>query len=148
MGQLRQVELSALLELRERVLTPGHPNRPVIWPYDNEQALHYGLFVDGELVGCVSITPQDMPDRPANSPFHLHSMAVEPASQGQGLGRRMLAEVLSEVCDRGGDLIWATARPTAVSFYQRYGFEAGDEMRVAPTNAPMRYVWLGVSAHS
>jgi GNAT superfamily N-acetyltransferase len=145
--QLRKVELSALLELRERVLTPGHPNRPVIWPYDNEQALHYGLFVDEELVGCVSITPQDMPGRRANSPFHLHSMAVEPTSQCRGLGRRMLDGVLCQVRDRGGDLVWATARPTAVGFYQQCGFEAGDEMRVAPTNAPMRYVWFVVSAH-
>ena len=148
MAQLRQVELSALLELRERVLTPGHPNRPVLWPYDNELALHYGLFVDEALTGCVSITPQDMPGRSASSPFHLHSMAVEPMSQGQGLGRCMLHGILSEVRDRGGDLVWATARHASVGFYLRCGFEAGDEMRVSPTNVSMRYVRLLVSPSS
>jgi hypothetical protein len=33
----------------------------VVWPYDNDSAAHYGLFVDGLLVGCVSVTPQEMP---------------------------------------------------------------------------------------
>src|SRR4051812_37658109 len=57
---LRQVDLEALLELRERVLTPGHPGRPVIWPYD-QLGTHYGMFVNDQLIGCVSITPQEIP---------------------------------------------------------------------------------------
>ncbi len=157
MTVVREVKLESLLELRERVLTPGHPNRPVTWWYDNEAAIHYGMFVDDRLVGCVSITPQEMrPDLPRRLPgrlparawsnqFHLHSMAVEPTHQGTGLGRRLLSAVVGTVRDRGGDLIWATARPSAVAFYQLCGFEAGDEMRVQPTNARMRYVWLALT---
>ena len=53
----------------------------------------------------------------------------------------MLASVLETVRTLSADLIWATARLPAVRFYQRCGFEAGDQMRVQPTNAPMRYVW-------
>jgi GNAT superfamily N-acetyltransferase len=138
---LREVELEALLELRERVLTPGHPGRLVVWPYDDDSAAHYGMFVDALLVGCVSLTPQQMPHRPAVQPYHLHSMAVEPAYQGNGLGRLMLAMVLEPARARGADLIWATARPPAVGFYQRCGFEAGEEMTIQPTGARMRYVW-------
>lgn len=139
---VREVQLEALLELRKRVLTPGHPDRPVIWPYDNEVAVHYGMFVDDQLIGCVSITPQEMPIQSAATPFHLHSMAVEPTHQRAGVGRRLLTCVVGQVRERGGDMIWATARPSAVEFYRRCGFEAGDEMRVEPTNAAMRYVWL------
>ena len=39
-------------------------------------------------------------------------------------------------------LIWATARPSALGFYRRCGLSAGEEMRVQPTNARMRYVWF------
>ena len=135
------MELEALLELRERVLTPGHPGRPVIWPYDSE-ATHYGMFIENQLVGCASITPQEMPGRSATKPYHLHSMAIEPAWQQGGRGREMLTKIIAAVASDDGDLIWATARHPAVGFYQRCGFEAGDETRVQPTNAPMRYVWL------
>jgi len=138
---VREVELDTLLALRDRALTPGHPGRPIIWPYDNESATHFGVFIAGQLVGCVSITPQEMPGRAARKPYHLHSMAVEPEHQGIGLGREMLASVLETVRNLSGDLIWATARPSAVTFYRRCGFQAGEEMLVPPTNAPMRYVW-------
>ena len=141
MAVLREVELDELLELRKRVLTPGHPGRPVVWPYDNDSAAHYGMFVDALLVGCVSLTPQQMPLRPAAQPSHLHSMAVEPAYQGRGLGRLMLAMVLELIRARGADLIWATARPSAIGFYQRCGFEVGEEMTIQPTGARMWYVW-------
>jgi hypothetical protein len=53
----------------------------------------------------------------------------------------MLAMVLEPVRARGGDLIWATARPSAVGFYQRCGFDVGEEMIIQPTGARMRYVW-------
>jgi len=139
---VREVQLETLLGLRERVLTPGHPGRPVIWPYDNELAAHYGMFIDDQLVGCASMTPQEMPERAAQTPYHLHSMAVEPAYQGAGLGRELLAAVLETVGTRGADLIWATARPSAVGFYRRCGFAAGEVMRVQPTNVRMRYVWF------
>jgi ribosomal protein S18 acetylase RimI-like enzyme len=138
---LQEVELDTLLELRERVLTPGHPGRPVVWPYDNDSAAHCGMFVDALLVGCVSLTPQQMPLRPAARPYHLHSMAVEPAYQGTGLGRLMLAMVLDRLRACGADLVWATARPSAVGFYQRCRFEVGEEMRIPPTNVTMRYIW-------
>ena len=140
MALVRQVQLDTILGLRDRALTPGHPGRPIIWPYDNESATHFGIFVADQLVGCVSITPQPMPGRAARKPYHLHSMAVESAHRGSGLGREMLTSVLETVA-LSADLIWATARPPAVRFYQRCGFEAGEELRVQPTNAPMQYVW-------
>src|SRR5687767_11384368 len=40
---VREVELDTLLALRDRALTPGHPGRPIIWPYDNESATHFGM---------------------------------------------------------------------------------------------------------
>ena len=138
---VERVALEALLELRERVLTPGHPGRPVIWPSDNDEAVHYGIFVGDRLVGCASVTPEAMPGRPAACPFRLHSMAMEPDGQGQGLGRALLRKIIDEVILDEGDLIWATARPSAVSFYRRCGFQAGEVFKIAPTNAPMQYVW-------
>jgi GNAT superfamily N-acetyltransferase len=139
MALVRPVALSDLLELRGRVLTPGHPGRPVVWPYD-AQAEHFGLFLDGGLAGCASVTAQPMPDRPASRPYHLHSMAVEPRHQRSAWGQFLLGEVLGRLPD--ADLVWATARPSAVGFYERCGWRSGELFRIPPTDAPMRYVWL------
>lgn len=141
MALIRRVELADLLELRERVLTPGHPGRLVVWPYD-VMAIHYAMFIDEALVGCASVTRQEMPDRTAHRAHHLHSMAMEPDYQHQGLGRQMLQLLAEEVRETDADLLWATARPSAVAFYRRCGFEVGSAVRVKPTNALMYYVWL------
>lgn len=144
---LREVELETLLELRERVLTPGHPGRPVIWPCDGT-ATRYGMCVEDQLIGCVSITAQEVPEEvpvpAALRPFHLHSMAVEPGWQGHALGREMLTKVTAAVASQGGDLIWATARPSAVEFLPAEWLR--DRRRDArATNALMRYVWLALT---
>jgi GNAT superfamily N-acetyltransferase len=68
-------------------------------------------------------------------------MAVEPAVQGKGLGRYMMVALLERVGAVDADLIWATARPSAVGFYQRCRFEVGEEMTIQPTRATMHYVW-------
>ena len=141
MNMLRRVELDDIVALRERVLTEGHPGRPVRWPYDNELARHYGVLRSGRILACVSLTPQPMPGQDARNPFHLHSMAVEAPDQRLGLGRQMLSEVAELVADRRGDLLWATSRLAAVAFYLRCDFQAGDHLHIPPTGAEMRYVW-------
>jgi ribosomal protein S18 acetylase RimI-like enzyme len=40
------------------------------------------------------------------------------------------------------ELVWATARPAAVGFYRKCGFEVGEETRIVSTNAVMHYVWF------
>jgi GNAT superfamily N-acetyltransferase len=107
-------------------------------------AIHYAMFIDEALVGCASVTRQEMPDRTARQAHHLHSMAMEPGYQLKGLGRHLLGFLVEEVRETGADLLWATARPSAVPFYCRCGFEAGSAVLVKPINAQMRYVWLTV----
>ena len=139
MTQIRQVGLDALLEIRERVLTPGHPDRPVVWEYDTG-ARHFGMYDDEWLVGCASLTEEQPPYRETAKAFHLHSMAVEPSYQGQGLGRLLLDQVVSTVQTDGGDLVWATARPSAVGFYERHGFGIVKALQIQPTGALMYYM--------
>jgi GNAT superfamily N-acetyltransferase len=137
----QRVELTEIHGLRERVLTPGHPGRPVVWPYD-ETALHFGAFEEERLVGCVSVTAEPMPGRAATNPYHLHSMAVELGEQGEGVGSWMLDQVTSYLEAHGCDIVWATSRLSAVPFYERHGFGVGESFEIEPTHATMRYVWL------
>src|SRR3954453_5317289 len=112
------------------MLTPGHPGRPVIWPYDDDRAEHYGLVAGGRLVGCLSLCPGALPGFPAERAYRFHSMAVEQAEQGRGLGRRLLAEVAQILVGRDADLLFGTARPSALGFYRRCGFVVGGAYQV------------------
>lgn len=56
-----------------------------------------------------------------------------------------MADVLHRIELAGADLVWATARPSAVGFYQRSGFEVGAVLMIQPTGATMHYVWCTLS---
>lgn len=140
MTEIRLVPLDDnLLGLRDRALTPGHPKRLLVWPYD-KTAEHYGLFMFDVLVACASVTAQEMPGMDAVMSYHLHSMGVEPSMQAHGFGSQMLEYLVKKLVARGADLIWATARPTAVQFYVHRGFEAGEGVTIEETKAEMTYV--------
>jgi GNAT superfamily N-acetyltransferase len=49
-------------------------------------------------------------------------MATDPAVQGRGVGRVLVAAGVARVAARGGDLIWCNARAAAAGFYERMGF--------------------------
>jgi GNAT superfamily N-acetyltransferase len=140
------VPLEGTLELRDRMLSPGHPGRPVIWPYDDEQATHWGAFDDDHVIGCVSCCPGSIPGFPAAHAYRFHSMAVDAPRQGQGVGRLMLKHIAQELHGAGAELLFATARDSALGFYLRCGMQPGGTFTVAETGFNVRYVTLGREA--
>lgn len=87
--------------------------------------VHLGM-ADGptELVGVVSFLAHPYPALPARPAVYLWAMAIRPDRQGQGVGTRLLHEVLHRASAIGAGLVWADARLSAVSFYQRHGASA------------------------
>ena len=111
-------------DLRRRVLRGGRADAVVDFPGDHvEGAFHLGAVDDaGTLVGVVSLFPEPTPHRPHRRALRLRGMAVEPAFQGTGVGRELLAEAVSAARARGYEVVWANARDTAIAFYQRWGW--------------------------
>ncbi|HEY4231543.1 MAG TPA: GNAT family N-acetyltransferase [Thermoanaerobaculia bacterium] len=95
--------------------------------------LHYGLFGPGlfdgveTLIACVLAAPI--------SPIEarIRQMAVSPAHQGKGLGRRLLDEVESDLRARGFRRLQLSARSTAVGFYEKLGYATLGEEYVSVT---------------
>ena len=60
--------------------------------------------------------------------FRLGRLATDQAQQGKGIGEFMLFDVIDRVTriasEVGGIGLVVNAKPTAVDFYKRYGFEA------------------------
>lgn len=79
--------------------------------------LHFALVdVGDKVMACVSavLLPQQV--------AKLRQMAVEPASQGGGLGRRLIQEVEKALISRGIQRIEMHARESAIGFYQNLGY--------------------------
>jgi ribosomal protein S18 acetylase RimI-like enzyme len=60
-------------------------------------------------------------------------LAVLPASEGQGIGRRLMLRVQAWLFSRGHESIWLEENPDpsvrAYGFYRRLGWQATDEYR-------------------
>lgn len=82
-------------------------------------AMHAPHFLvaddDGRVVGCVHL------DEYAPSLAELRSLAVEPASHGQGVGRALVQATVALAARRGYGTLFAVSNDEA--FFKRFGFE-------------------------
>lgn len=134
--------------LRIAALVPGHPGHPVRWSYDNApSSVHIGAYLKDELIGCVSSYDTRDLDPEAPASVRLHSMAIDASVRGMGLGRKLLGELARVLLVEGGDfeILEATARDSAVGFYNRLGFELGPKGRFEFKETGFAANWIQIS---
>jgi ribosomal protein S18 acetylase RimI-like enzyme len=120
---IEQVDARATYPLRAQELRQGRPVE--IDEDDAPYTLHLAARIDGgEIVGVVRFHPRDCPWREGEGSWQLRGMATDPRVRGLGAGRALVAEGLSRIAARGGQLVWCDARGTAVGFYERLGFSS------------------------
>ena len=76
---------------------------------------------------------------------HVVAMWVDPAYRGQGVGRRLVEEVLSWARERGAPAakLWVTeGNHSAASLYARMGFAQTDERQPLPSNPQLHEVLM------
>ena len=100
----------------------------------DDKQLHFGLFdAEGSLTACVVAVPA--------TPWKgkIRQMAVAPARQGRGLGRRLMKELEQELRARGFREFELHARRSAEGFYQRLGYttEGGEFTEVTIPHVKM-----------
>jgi GNAT superfamily N-acetyltransferase len=120
---VHRVEPAILYELRRRVLRGDNPLADVANPGDNlETSLHYGGFIGERAVVSASFYDVPAPFAPDLPAYQLRYMATDYDVQGQGLGSRLLAQVLDDLRQRGVTRVWANARTSAIDFYIATGW--------------------------
>ena len=124
---IRQATLDEIIELRWRVLRPGHPRETAQFEGDDDPTTkHFGCFIGASNVGCVTIKRSVWQNQEA---WQLRGMAVDDAMQNRGLGRAMLQLIEQTIREdaRLPQLIWCNAREAAAGFYERNGWRIASE---------------------
>ena len=139
---------AATRELRRQVLRPDHSPGDRLPGDDLRDGVHLGAVDDDGTVLCTCFVYLDpcpwLPDR--THAWHLRQMATLPAHRGQGLGTGVVAAAVDLVTQRGGDLLWCSARESAVAFYERLGFKReGAVFADGPHRIPHRHMWRELS---
>ena len=123
--------------LRGSVLRPDQPPESLVYPGDDApEALHVGAFVDEVLLGVASLYREEPPAVVDDGAWRLRGMAVDPAAQHQGLGRRLIEACVAHAKSNDGTNIWCNARSTAADFYTALGFQFGSDEFNTPDLIP------------
>jgi GNAT superfamily N-acetyltransferase len=140
---VRTARVEEIFPLRHAVLRPERPVTASVYPTDTE-AVHVGAWDGGLLVGCATVFADPWPGPPPQPrAWRLRGMAVDPAYQGRGVGRAVLAVAVEAAKQAGAPLLWANARSTAIGFYERLGWRVvGAEFLTADTNLPHKPMLL------
>lgn len=128
-------ELIMVQELRHTVLDPARliDIDHELTPEDsNPDNIHMAAFLDLKVVGTVRLDLIKADPRV----YEVRKMAVDPAVNRRGIGRRVLEAALSEADSRSCSLITLDARKEAIPFFERLGFKLTGECIVHDDGVP------------
>ncbi|WP_252733809.1 GNAT family N-acetyltransferase [Pseudoalteromonas sp. C2R02] len=112
---IKKIPCQVALPVRHTVLWPDKPVSFCVVEGD-ENALHFGVFIKGQLVTVASIYIDGTNAR-------LRKFATLPDFQGQGLGSYLIKHIIEILKSKDITLFWCDARKTAISFYQKLGLK-------------------------
>ncbi|WP_041522132.1 GNAT family N-acetyltransferase [Gilvimarinus agarilyticus] len=118
--KLARIDIDQVLPLRHLVLWPDR-TEDFCRISGDEDALHYGAFIDDKLVCVASIFIEGGDAR-------LRKFATLPEYQNQGIGSALLAHILDELkSDHDAKRFWCDARSSATGIYSRFGMAVESE---------------------
>jgi len=96
--------------------------------------LAVALSSEGAVLGAARLLPS-----PGDPSRQIRQVAVDPATQGAGLGRALVATLEWRAADEGAEEVWLNARDNAIAFYERIGYVAEGDVFVSElTGIPHR----------
>ncbi|GGN99546.1 GNAT family N-acetyltransferase [Saccharibacillus kuerlensis] len=116
--QIKRITKEQAWELRHTVMWPEKEFDYIKLPGD-DNALHYGLFNENELVSAVSLFVQD-------EEAQFRKFATLSNRQNRGYGSRLLEFVLNEAQRQGVKRIYCNARTIKAPFYEKFGLTRTD----------------------
>ncbi|MDP5097830.1 MAG: GNAT family N-acetyltransferase [Flavobacterium sp.] len=100
--------------------------------YDDEETTHFGLYIDNQLIGIISIFKETNAMFSESNQFQIRGMAVLDEFQGKGFGAQLVKKAESYCTNLKAELIWFNAREKAVRFYKSLGYTIIDNSFLIP----------------
>lgn len=113
--RILEVDESDTWPLRHEVMWPDMPLDYVKLPQD-EQGIHYGLFLDEELTSVVSLFVN-------GGEAQFRKLATKVSEQGKGFGKQLLSFLMDEINALEVHKVWCNARSDKASFYHKFGLK-------------------------
>ena len=127
-GVLDEVPRLEELQLRASLVAPDYRDALIAHPEaihlpDDDVREHRTrvAIVDGRLAGFSVVLPV------RGTSCELDGLFVEPELMRKGIGRALIADVVERARAHGVHRIDVIANPTAIDFYDKVGFERGDD---------------------
>lgn len=114
---IRPITVDDCLWLRHKVLWPQFP-LDYSRVEGDEQAQHFGLFLDDTLISCLSVFTLNVGE------YQIRKFATDTDHQHQGHGTKLMRHTLDALESQGTHSISLNARLTASPFYAQFGFQA------------------------
>ena len=116
---IKMITAENTYHIRQRVLWPDKPISSIKISED-KNALHIGAFVDGKLVGIVSLFRDG-----ENCQFR--KLAVLAEYRGCGIGQKLINECIIKAREQQAKILWCDARHSALYFYRKLDFTIDPE---------------------
>ena len=130
--EIKKISSLETYPVRHEVLRKGKPIETCQFKGDDdENTVHFGLFLEDKLVGIISIFKENNILFPELNQFQIRGMAVLEEFQGKGFGAELVKEAENHCISLNTDVIWFNARENAVSFYKKLGYTSiGDSFLI------------------
>lgn len=117
--KITSINASDTWEIRHKVMWPNESIDFIKLPADKE-GLHYGLFMDNELISVVSLFIK-------GDTAQFRKFATLVKYQGQGYGSQLLHYIIGVVQSKGVSKIWCNARVAKMEYYTKFEMVATDK---------------------
>jgi GNAT superfamily N-acetyltransferase len=117
--EIKQITTSEVLPIRHKVMWP---NKPIAYVglANDENARHFGLFVNGEIASILSIFVE-------NNEAQFRKFATLTEFQGLRYGTMLLKSIIDLVEKEGIRKLWCNARLEKLKFYERFNLKPTDK---------------------
>lgn len=117
---IKKITASETYSVRLPVLRKGKSLESCHFDGDDlETTIHFGLYLNTELVGVVSLFKKNNSHFSEKKQFQIRGMAVLEDQRKKDFGKALLMHCEEECKNQDTDLIWFNARTEAVGFYEK-----------------------------
>ncbi len=126
----------------------------VLWPHiseeknciididDREDAFHLGTFEQGQIISVGSFFQMTSGKLDFKKQYRLRAMATSPDFRGMNAGKELIQFAITELKERGIEVLWCDARINATGFYSNLEFSMLDEVYDVPLIGPHKFMWI------